>query len=419
MRISALLRLRDFRLLFLGDTASQVGAQILMLALPLAAVTALRASPAEVGVLAMCQTLAFVVIGLPAGALVDRLSKRAVMVVSDLGRALALASVPVAWGLDALTMPQLYVVAVLLGACTVFFDVAYQSYLPHLVARDGLVGANSALEVVRTVAQLGGPGAGGYLVQVLGAPFALAATVGGFAWSALCLGRIRRPEPRTRPGDLVGPGSGRVRLGREIGEGLRFVLGHRLLRRIAGCTATANLFSAMAQPMILLLLARELGLAPGTIGLLMAAGGLGGLAGAFAAGPLARRIGQGPAIWLAIAVPAPLLFLLPWAAADWRLTLVALQEFAAGAGVVVYNVTQLSFRQAVTPEPLLGRMTATMRFLVWGTLPLGGLLGGILGEVIGIRNALLVAACGGCLAFLWVFTSPLRTLRELPAAAAQ
>ncbi|NUR87730.1 MAG: MFS transporter, partial [Nonomuraea sp.] len=264
------LRDRDFRRLFLADAASQAGAQILMLALPLVAVSALRASPFETGALAMCQTLAFVLIGLPAGALVDRMRRRPVMIVADLARAVALASVPVAWWLGALTIWQLYAVALVLGCFTVFFDVAYQSYLPRLVGRDRLVQGNSALEVVRTVAQLGGPGAGGFLVQVLTAPFALVVTVAGFAWSALCLGLIRKPEPRQ---DRNGG-----HLGKEIAQGVRFVLGHPLLRRVAGCTATANLFSSMAQPMIMLLLARELGLGAGAIGLLLAAGGLGGLA---------------------------------------------------------------------------------------------------------------------------------------------
>ncbi|WP_308164147.1 MFS transporter [Nonomuraea sediminis] len=403
-----LLRDRNFRGLFLADTASQAGAQILNLAMPLVAVTALHASAFEVGVLAMCQTLAFVVIGLPAGAIVDRLARRRVMVVCDWGRAAVLASVPAAWWLGVLTVYQLYAVALVLGVFTVFFDVAYQSYLPHLVERDQLVRGNASLEVVRTVAQLGGPSAGGYLIQFLTAPFALVATVLGFAWSALCLGTIRKPEFR---------GAGGGHLGREIMEGLRFVLGHRLLRRIAGCTATSNLFAAMAQPMVLLLLARELGLGAGAIGLLTALGGIGGLLGAWLIGRLAVRLGQGPTLWLAILVPAPLLLLVPLAQADWRLALVALQEFALGVGVVVYNVTQLSFRQAATPDALLGRMNATMRFMVWGTLPLGALLSGVLGETIGVRATILVAAVGGCLAFLWVFASPLRTMGVLPVSS--
>ncbi|SDH34225.1 MFS transporter [Nonomuraea jiangxiensis] len=405
-----LLREHDFRGLFLADTASQAGTQILVLALPLVAVATLRVSEFEVGLLAACQTVAFVVIGLPAGALVDRLRKRVVMIVSDWARVLALLSVPLAWWLEVLSVYQLYAVALVLGVCTVFFDVAYQSYLPYLVARERLVEGNSALEVVRTVAQLGGPSAGGYLIQFLTAPYALLVTVAGFAWSAACLTTIRKPETRQEVR--------RVRLGREIAEGLRFVLGHPLLRRIAGCTATSNLFWSMAQPMLLLLLARELGLAAGTIGLLMAAGGLGGLVGALANTRLVRWLGQGPTMWLAIGVPAPMMFALPWLEADWRLGLLMMALFCTGAGVVVYNVTQLSFRQSVTPEELLGRMTATVRFFVWGTVPLGGLLGGVLGEVIGVRETLLVAACGSCLALPWLLTGPIRAMRDHPADGA-
>ncbi|RVX43188.1 putative MFS family arabinose efflux permease [Nonomuraea polychroma] len=404
----SLLRDHDFRGLFLADSASQVGAQLLLLALPLAAVSALEASEFEVGALAACQTAAFVVIGLPAGAIVDRLSKRTVMVVSDWARAAALASVPVAWWLDVLTIYQLYVVALVLGVFTVFFDAAYQSYLPHLVGRERLVEGNSALEGVRTVAQLGGPSAGGYLIQFLTAPFALVVTVAGFAWSAVCLTTIRKREERRERRD--------AHLAREIAEGVRYVLGHRLLRRIAGCTATANLFHSIAQPVLLLLLARDLGLGAGAIGLLLAAGGVGGVIGVLVNARLVRRFGQGPTMWLAIALPAPLTFVLPWLQADWRLVLFVLYEFCVGAGIAVYNVTQVSFRQAITPEPLLGRMNATIRFLVWGTLPLGGLLGGVLGEMIGIRSALLAAAFGACLAFLWLVTSPLRSLRELPVS---
>lgn len=401
-----LLREHDFRRLFLADTASQAGTQLLMLALPLVAVSALHASEFEVGLLAACQTLAFVLIGLPAGAIVDRLRKRVVMIVGDGARALALASVPVAWWLGVLTVQQLYVVALVLGVFTVFFDVAYQSYLPHLVEREQLVEGNSKLEVVRTVAQVGGPSLGGYLIQLLTAPFALVATVAGFAWSALCLGMIRKREPRQEPA--------RTRLRQEIAEGVRFVFGHPLLRRIVGCTATANLSFAIAQPMSLLLLARELGLDAGAIGLLMAAGGVGGVVGALVNARIARRIGQGPTMWLGVALPAPLAFVMPWMGADWRLALFVLYEFCTAACVVLYNVTQLSFRQAITPEPLLGRMNATIRFVVWGTLPLGGLIGGALGAAIGVRGTLLVAAVGFCLPCLWLITSPLRTMRELP-----
>ncbi|MEV0583544.1 MFS transporter [Nonomuraea sp. NPDC050310] len=406
----ALLREHDFRGLFLADTASQVGSQVLMLALPLIAASALRASPVEMGLLVMFETLPFILVGLPAGAIVDRLRKRTVMIVADWGRALLLVTVPLAWWAEALTIWQLYGVALLVGCFTVFFDVSYQSYLPFLVGREHLVQGNSALEVVRTVSQLGGPTAAGFLIQAVTAPFAMIATVFGLVWSALFLNGIRkREQPPERGPD--------AHLGREIVEGLKFVLGHPLLRRIAGSTGTFNLFGSMLMPMGILLLTQDLGLSEGTIGLLFAASGLGGLVGAALTGRMVARFGQGPTIWMSSLLGAPLTFVLPWTEADWRLGLFVLYEFVLGVSVVVYNVTQLSFRQAATPEPLLGRMNATMRFLVWGTMPLGGLLGGLLGEVIGVRATLLVGACGVSLAFLWVFTSPMRTMRELPVSS--
>ncbi|TDC04829.1 MFS transporter [Nonomuraea longispora] len=402
----SLLRDRDFRRLFLADTASQVGSQVLMLALPLVAVSVLHASEFDVGLLVACQTLAFLVVGLPAGAIVDRLPRRSTMIVSDAARALLLTSVPVAWWLDLLTIEQVYAVAFALGVFTVFFDIGYQSYLPHLVARERLVEGNSALETVRTIAQVGGPGIGGYLIQVLTAPVAFFVTAAGFVWSALCLRTIAQPEmvQQRRRDHLV----------KEIREGLVFVVGHPLLRRLAGCSATANLFLSMIHPMVLVLLVRELGIPAGVIGLLMAAGGLGGVVSALINARVVRWFGQGTTLWLALVLPAPFMLLVPLAEADWRIALVALSEIATGAGMVLYNVTQLSFRQAVTPAHLLGRTNATIRFLICGVMPVGGLLGGVLGTVAGVRWAIFIAAVGVGMAVLWLVTSPLRLMREFP-----
>ena len=402
----SLFRQRDFRRLWAGDSLSQFGVMTTTLAIPLLAVRTLHATPFEVGLLTTFEFLAFLVIGLPAGAWVDRMRRRRVMIAADLGRAALLGWIPLAAVLGVLSLVQVYAVVFAVGCLTVFFDVSYQSYLPFLVGRDHLAEGNAKLQGTQSVAQVAGPSLGGFLVQALTAPYAVLANVGTFLWSACWVGTIQAREPRPeRPPDS--------HLLREVREGVAFIVRHPVLRQVAGATGTANLWSSAAYGMLIVLLARTLGLSAGVIGLLMAAGAAGGLLGAFAARPLARLFGEGPVTWISLAVSSPLTLVQPFLHRNWTLGLFVAAQIGFAAGTVIYNVTQVSFRQRLCPEHLLGRMNATMRFLVWGTMPIGGLLGGVLGSTIGIRNTLLVAAIGQSLAFLWVFFSPLRSLREV------
>lgn len=397
----------DFRRLWIGETVSQLGSMISGLALPLVAILVLHATVFEVGLLTAFESAAFLIIGLPAGAWVDRMRFRWVLVVNDVLRAVALGSVPLAQLAGVLTIWQLYVVAVVVGVCTVFFDVAYQSYLPQLVERDLLVEGNSKLQASESVSQIAGPSLGGVLIQALTAPYAVLLDAVSFLWSAswvLSIG-ARPPRPARKPDR---------RLGREIGEGLRFVLGNRLLRSIALCTGSSNLFGAMNGAVFYVLLARDLGLSAGWIGAITSTSAIGGLVGSLVARRFAERVGQGPAIWLSVVIIAPTGFVAPFVHRDLSLGLLALAQVVMWMGVVVYNITQVSFRQGLCPPDLLGRMNATMRFLVWGTMPLGGLVGGVLGAAIGVRQTLLVVAIGSSLTFLPVFFSPLRRMRELP-----
>lgn len=405
-----LLRDHGYRQLFFSTTVSQFGVHVSHLAIPLVAIIALDAAPFEVGLLTALATAPFLVVGLPAGAWVDRMRRRSVLIVGDLGRGAVLVSVPLAWWLDALTIWQLYAAAFMFGVFHVFFDVAYQSYLPHLVGRGNLVEANSKLEAVRATADLSGPAVAGQMIRAVGLPVAIVVNAVAMAASALFITRIRgREEKPARQPD--------AHLIREIRQGLRFVLRHRLLRAIVTCTATFNLLSSAYGAMLILYLERYLGLDAGTIGLVLTVGGAGGLVGAVTARRFAGWVGQGPAIWVPVAVTSPFMLLMPlFAQPGWRLWVAAAGGFVVSIGVVVYNVTQVSFRQALTPDHLLGRMNATVRFLVFGTMPLGGLLGGLLGEQVGVRNALLFVALGSCAAFLPVFLSPLRTMRTLPIA---
>jgi MFS family permease len=381
-------------------------------AMPLLAVRTLHATPFEVGLLTTFEYLAFLVIGLPAGAWVDRTRRRSVMITADLGRAALLGWVPLAAALGVLNLAQVYAVVFAVGCLTVFFDVSYQSYLPFLVGRDHLAEGNAKLQGTQSVAQVAGPSAGGFLVQALTAPYAILANVGTFLWSACWVWSIKAREPRPeRALDR--------NLLREVREGVAFIVRHPVLRQVAAATGTANLWSSAAQGMLVVLLARTLGLSAGVIGLLMAAGAAGGLLGAFTARPLARLVGEGPATWLSLAVTSPLTLVQPFLHRNWTLGLFVVAQIGFSAGTVIYNVTQVSFRQRLCPEDLLGRMNASMRFLVWGTMPLGGLLGGALGSAIGVRATLLVAATGQSLAFLWVFFSPLRSLRTVTASPDQ
>jgi hypothetical protein len=396
-----LLRHRDLRLLLAGQAVSELGSQVGSIALPLVAVLSLRATPLELGLVTAAGTIAFAVLALPAGVWVDRVRRRPVLVGADLARGALLLTIPLAAALDRLTLAQLVVVALAGGLARVLFDVAYPSYLPTLVDRDRLVAANAFLESNRSVSQLAGPGLGGWLVQLVGAPTAVAADAASFLGSACCLRAIRAPEPPPA-------GARRPRLRRELAEGLAFVLGQPALRAITACTAATNLLWAAAATVQLLFLIHQVGLAPGTIGLLVSAGSVGGLAAALLATRIAAAVGTTRLIWLSVTATAPFALCTPLAAPGWRVALLPVGMAMTSFGQVLYNVAQISYRQALCPPGLLGRMNASIRFLVFGALPLGGLAGGILGERLGVHAALWACGIGLALTPLPLLRSPLR-----------
>ena len=398
-------------MLWLGAVVSQFGARVGLIATPLLAVTVLAASPMQVGLLSAAQTAGLLVFGLPAGAWVDRMRRRPLMITMDLARAALLMTIPVAAWLGVLGLWQLGIVVLLVGVASVFFDVAYLSYLPSLIGREHLLEGNARLQAGQSVAVVAGPAAGGVLAGLIGAANTLLATGVGFLASALALWRIHGaevpPERAARPS-----------LRSEIAEGLRLVFGHPILRAIALCTSTANLFMAIALALNVLFLARVVGLPATTIGALLAALGLGGVVGALVSDRVAARIGQVRLVWVALLATQPWSLLLPLAAPGWRVGLFAAGWFVVGLGSTLYNVAQVSLRQALCPDRLLGRMNATNRFVVWSTLPVGSVLGGLLGELIGIRGGLWLAGTGLSLAVLWLICSPLRGMAELPEEAA-
>lgn len=345
------------------------------------------------------------------GAWVDRVRKRPVMVGTDLARALVLLTIPVAWWAGLLTIWWLYAVALVHGVLTVFFDVAYVSYLPHLVGRGNLVEGNSKLSAIRSAASIGGPTVAGPLVALVGSPATLLVSAAAMAVSGLFAITIRKRERKPEPSE-------HPRLGREIKEGLRFLAGYPALRAIVLGDAIFNLFLVMYQTMLLVFLERETGLQPSGIGLILSGMGCGALLGALLATRISKRVGQGPVIWLAPLVTCPLTVLTPLAGTGWSVYAAAIGLAALSLGGVVRVVAQSSFQQTLTPDRLLGRTSATARFVSCGGIPLGGLLGGASGSVLGAAGTLWIGAAGMTLSVLPNVLSPLRTLRTSPTEQA-
>jgi MFS family permease len=400
---------RDFRSLWAAETISVFGTGISQLALPLVAVITLEASAFEVALLGVIEFLPFILISLPAGVWVDRMRRKPILVTADIGRALLLASIPAAYWLDILTIWQLYVVGFVVGILTVFFDVAYQSYLPSLVARDQLVEGNSKLEISRSAAQLASPGLAGVLVEAVRAPGTVLLDAISFFLSAIFLFRIRAEERSpTRAERQAGPG-----MKEEVKEGLRWVFGNPYLRWIAASTATFNFFGNIIFAVYLVYAVRTLDIRPGVLGLIFTISSIGYLSGALLANRLSRRFGVGPTIIIGAAGSVATLLLAVAPESNPIPFLIAAQAIS-GMGVPIYNITQVSFRQAITPERIQGRMNSVMRFIVWGVMPLGSLLGGALASWVSLRFAIWVGAIGMSLAVLPVLLSPVRTLREMP-----
>jgi MFS family permease len=398
----------DFVKLWSAETVSQFGTQFTFLALPLAAIDTLHASAFEVASLQTAEFLPFLLVALPAGVWVDRLRRRPILVAGDLARALLLASIPFAYAFDALTVWQLYAVAFLVGVATVFFDVAYQSYLPSIVEREQLIDGNAKLEISRAGAQLGGPGLAGLVVDLLKAPAAIAFDAVSYVGSALFIFGIRKTEEVAERASVT-------RMRDELREGLSYVLRHPFLKNIAACTALFNFFGTLGNAVLLVFARRELHLSPLAIGLAFTLSNAGPMLAAFNTSRISSRLGVGKTIIVASIVGGPAILAIPFAPHGNAALAVLIPAFVVGGCAnVIYNVTQVSLRQAITPERIQGRMNSVMRFIVWGTIPLGSFLGGVLASTIGVREALIISGAGCCLPFLPVLLSPVRSIRVMP-----
>ena len=397
-----------FRLLWAGEGVSVLGAMTTTVVVPLLAVTHFDAGPGWMGLLAAAAWLPWLLVGLPAGAWVDRLDHRRVMIVADLAAAVSTASVPVAWTLGVLTLPHLALAAVLTGTAAVFFRTAYGAFVPRVVRDDDLDAANSRLYGTESAMQVAGPGLGGVLVQLVGGAFALLADTVSFLVSAACLWRI--PADRLRRLDRPAPRS----LRRDVAEGVRVVARDAHLRFFTVQGAVSNFALTGYGALLVLHLVRDLDAAPGTVGVVMALGSVGGLLGALVATRLAARVGSARAMrWLQV-LGGPTALLVGLGSPGTGLLLVPLGAALVGVGVVGANVIRSAFRQRWVPPHLLGRTMSASSVVNFGTMPFAGLAAGWLGEHLGIRATILVMAGLHALACLVVFVGPYARGHDLP-----
>lgn len=405
-------RLPDFTLLWTGQTVSQVGSQVTVLALPSLAVLSFHAGPGAVGALVAAGRLPFPVLALVAGALVDRARKRPLMIACDLGRLAILVAIPLLFATGALRLWHLYLAAVGMGLFTVFFDIAYLAYVPSLVERNRLLDANSRLEVTFAAADLAGPGIGGLLVQAIGAARAVLADAASFAVSAVSLLSIRHHEQR----DAAKP---ERHLLHEVGDGLRHVFGHPVLRAQILCMGAAGLFAHAYEAPLYVFAYDRLHISPGLLGGCLALSGLGALAATTVAPRVTRRLGVGPTITWLDALSMAMIGLIPLAVFVPPAALLFPVFAVAGIGGAIGNIAQVTLRQSLSPEHLQGRMTAVFRTVFWGVWPLGNLLGGIVATRIGAETTIWVSAVLGVAVNMLIVFTPLWRVRDLGAAPVQ
>jgi MFS family permease len=405
-----LLRNPDFAKLWGGETISLFGSHVTELALPLTAVLTLHASPGQLGLLGAARFAPFLVVTLFAGVWADRSRRRPILIGANVGRAAALAVIPVLAGIDELRIEHLYCIGFMVGALTVLFDVSYVTVVPSLVRRDELVEANSVMQASASVAQVGGPGIGGMLVSIFSAPITIALDAVSYVVSTLTLVAIRKPEPPPERGSAPPKVFGQIR------EGLSLTFGDPLLRAMAISAGLYNLFEQSIFVLLALYVTRDLNLSPATLGLMLSLGAVGALVGSVVAHRVGARMGIGRAyVWVHTLDLA--LLLLPFATeVSYSAVVLATAFIINGVALGITNVYSITLRQALTPGRLLGRMNASYRFLTFGAIPVGALLGGALGEALGVRNAIALGGAGFLIALAVLVLSPMRSLVTLPNA---
>ncbi|MGA8905554.1 MAG: MFS transporter [Candidatus Bathyarchaeia archaeon] len=400
----------DFMRLWVGETVEWFGGQITYLALPTIAIFALKAGAFDIGVLNGLGYLAFPILGVFVGVMGDRWPRRPMMVLANIVQVIALGTIPIAFLLQKLSLYHLFAVAAVMGVSTVFFEVAYQSYLPTLVDRENLVEGNSKLTTSESASQIAGPALAGFLIQLTGAAIAIAADALTTLFAALAIFSIKKTEHTY--GSKVDRN-----FAREVREGAEVIFHNPLLRSLAATTTTLNLGSSIFSAVFFLFMYNELRLSPGLAGVVLGIGSVGSLIGAVNAPKIGRKLGLGPTLAIALSLVGLGLLAIPLAMYGPSVPVLAALWMVSGAGITIYNITQISLRQAIVPDRLQGRMNATMRAIVWGALPVGAFIGGILGTEFGIMQTIIIGGLISLLPVLLIMLSPIGSVHEIPQAS--
>ncbi len=400
----------SFVRLWTGETISVFGSLIGRTALPFTAILVLDAGPLEIALLSAAELVPAFLAGPFVGVWVDRLRRRPIMIAADVGRFALLGTIPLAHVFDALTMEQLYAVAFFVGILTISFDVAYLSYLPTLVKRDQLLEGNSKLAASSSVAEIGGFSLSGWLVQLVTGPVTILIDAVSFLFSAAFVAAIRAPEPPPAPTEE------RTSVREEFTEGVRFLVRDPVLRPLAAAAVTLELAWRLFGAVFLVFVMKDLGFKPGLLGMTFAVGGVSSLFGALLARRSADRFGLGPSMWGGLILMSVSMFFIPLAqgATAVAVALLVAQQLVGDGGATVFEINQVSLRQSVTPERMLGRVNAAIRLTSLAAMLLGSLIGGVMGETVGLRPTLIAGAGATFAAALWIIASPARGMRGVP-----
>ncbi|PMB02527.1 MFS transporter [Fischerella thermalis CCMEE 5273] len=408
---------KDFRNLWFGQTIAMFGNQITLLAFPLLAALYLEATPLQMGILYAVEFLPILLIGLHAGVWVDNKPKKPMLITVDIIRAVLILSIPVALYFNLLRIELLYVVAFLIGVNTVFSDIGQLSYLPFIIKKEELIEGNSKMEFSSSSASIVGQSLGGALIQAFTAPIAIIITACTFLTSSLFLSRIKKKEPPIQKEDKE-----EEKIMAQILEGIKFVAKSDIIRKLTISAMIFNFFTVLMEPIFILYVSRELGIPPIFIGIIFAMSGVGALLGAFIAGPMTKKLGVGPSIVTSLIIAGTATLMIPMATLlpmYYSIALLIFVQIVDSSMVIVHNINQRSLRTSITPDNLMGRMNASIRFCIMGTVPLGAVIGGALGGWIGTLQTLIIGALGVLVAAVYLSFSSIRSIQDLPQNTAQ